>query len=173
MIHVHVLTTRQLFWVAEIGYLLGIILPKASVLLLYGRIFQTNRWRKIVQLGIIFFLTKTVVFLFPTALQCSPVSAAWIRDRDAKCIRVDVLAYTWSAMTILEDVLLIALPIPTLCKMRLGRLKRLDIVAQLGAGSMSGAPPARPRPPLTRRQDLCRHRASLSVPGCSGGCRLG
>ncbi|EQL02812.1 CFEM domain-containing protein [Ophiocordyceps sinensis CO18] len=131
------LTTQQLFWFAEIGYLPGLSLLKVSILLLYGRIFQTDKFLKMVRYGTLFFIAKTIAFIFPAAFQCMPPSAAWSHDPKAKCMNMMAAGYTWSVLGIVEDLVLIFLPIPTLWNLQMSRSKSLCVMGLLSIGSLT------------------------------------
>ncbi|KAM4063762.1 CFEM domain-containing protein [Hirsutella rhossiliensis] len=132
-----VLVLRQLFWIGEIGYLPGLSLLKVSILLLYGRIFQTEKFLKMVRYGTIFLVAKTIAFTFPAAFQCIPPSAAWSHDPHATCINAAAFGYAWSGMSIVEDLLLIALPIPTLWNLQMSRSRCICVTGLLSIGSLT------------------------------------
>ena len=80
------LTTKQLFYVAQIFYKLTINLTKASILLLYLRIF-VQRWFRISS-----YILMTLILAYMVATtgasiwQCNPIAGAWDKSLRPKCI---------------------------------------------------------------------------------------
>ncbi|KAJ6784856.1 hypothetical protein PWT90_10297 [Aphanocladium album] len=133
----HTATIHQIFWVLEIAYLLSITLMKASVVLLMGRVFETPGWRKLTRYSLIILAAKVVAFLFPLVFQCAPVRAVWDPDVEGKCLSLPAMTMVGAGLSISEDLVLMALPIPTLLKLPLDKSRQMLLIGLFGVGSFA------------------------------------
>ncbi|KAM3084076.1 hypothetical protein ACMFMF_001432 [Clarireedia jacksonii] len=123
------------FYIAENIYVVVLGLVKVSILVFYLGIFpqtwfQGMTWGTIVLVG-----TSTATLSFLTIFQCKPVAYFWNRDLHGTCIDINALAYANSAMSIVQDILVVVLPIPVLMKLQLGRKKKLAVLFMFAVGS--------------------------------------
>lgn len=84
----------------------------------------------------IFFAAKIVAFIFPLLLQCNPVSAVWDRSIDGHCINVTAIGYVGAGISITEDLIILALPLPTLWRLQISKTKRLVVAFMFSIGSL-------------------------------------
>lgn len=129
-------TIGQIFWALEIAYLFSITLMKASVMLLMGRIFETSGWRKLTRYSLILLTAKVIAFLLPLILQCAPVSAVWDPNVNGKCLSLPAMTFVGAGLSISEDLILMALPIPTLLKLPLDNRRRAMLIGLFAVGSL-------------------------------------
>lgn len=125
-----------MFWVVEIGYLLILTLIKASIILLFGRIFATPGWQKIVRYSMMFFVAKVTAFMFPLIFQCSPINSIWNRNIQGSCINVTSIGYAGAVFSIIEDLIILALPIRTLWGLQIAKTKRFVVAGMFSIGSL-------------------------------------
>lgn len=123
-------------YIAENIYVVVLGLVKLSVLVFYLDIFPQAWFRYITFAVIAFVSTSTAVLTFLTIFQCKPVAYFWNRDLRGACININALAYANSAMSIVQDVLIVALPIPVLSKLQLGRKKKIGVIFMFALGSL-------------------------------------
>ena len=124
-------------YIAESFYVVTLASTKISVLLLYLRIFphQSVRYAAIATIGMI--AISTTIIFFMTVFSCHPVTFFWNRDiRGGTCINVNKLAYANSAMSIIQDLLIVALPLPVLAKLNMGRKKKIGVGFMFAVGSL-------------------------------------
>lgn len=117
--------------------MVDLALTKISILALYLRIFPNDRFRyaAIATMGLIA-LSTTIIF-FMTIFSCHPVAFFWNRDiRRGTCLNVNRLAYANSAMSIIQDLLIVALPLPVLVKLNMGRKKKIGVGFMFAVGSL-------------------------------------
>jgi hypothetical protein len=110
---------------------------KISVLVLYLRIFphKSVRYAAFATIGMIA-LSTTIIF-FMTVFSCHPVAFFWDRDiRGGTCLNVNKLAYANSAMSIIQDLLIVALPLPVLVKLNMGRNRKIGVGFMFAVGSL-------------------------------------
>lgn len=78
----------------------------------------------------------TIAFFGGVTLQCIPVSAIWTLDENSKCINSTGLIYAGAALSILEDVVYVMLPIPELMRLNLSLKKRAALVFMFALGGL-------------------------------------
>lgn len=78
----------------------------------------------------------TIAFVFAIAFQCVPVSAVWTLAPTAKCIDTNGMILAGAALSITEDLVIIALPIPELLKLNLTLRKRISLMLLFALGSL-------------------------------------
>ncbi|KAK3341982.1 integral membrane protein [Lasiosphaeria hispida] len=128
------LMTLKAFYVAQAFYKLTINLTKASILLLYLRIF-VKKWLRIVcyvLLGII--LTYMVATTASSIWQCTPIPRAWDKSIPGTCISITTNWYANAGFSISTDIIILAIPMYTIYTSRLpgGQKVALMVVFALG-----------------------------------------
>ena len=114
---------------------IGII--KVSILFFYLRVFPRRYFRIQCWLVLGFCLITTVVFALVSVFQCQPVSYVWNKDvRPGKCLNYNTVAWFHAGMNILQDIIIVVLPIQELRTLQLSFRKRLGLYAMFGVGSM-------------------------------------
>lgn len=111
-------------------------IAKVSICALYARVFVDPKFRRKVRFVLYFLTGHFVLYLFLAALQCVPVQSVWDRTIDGHCLNLFAISYTGAAGSILEDILLIIMPIPELMKLQLGRQKKLALGFMFAVGSL-------------------------------------
>ncbi|TIC99197.1 hypothetical protein CH35J_005102 [Colletotrichum higginsianum] len=111
-------------------------IAKVSICALYARVFVDPKFRRKVRFVLYFFTGHFVLYLFLAALQCVPVQSVWDRTIEGRCLNLFAISYTGAAGSILEDILLIIMPIPELMKLQLGRQKKLALGFMFAVGSL-------------------------------------
>ena len=130
----HTNDISQLFYQVQIYYKITINLTKASIVLLYYRIFTTRPFRMccIVVLVVIFIfgcsLTATTIF------QCSPIKKIYIQSTPGTCLSHLNLWRVNALYNILSDVIIIILPFPVLRSLSLARGQFIGLAAILCCG---------------------------------------
>ncbi|KAH6658663.1 hypothetical protein BKA67DRAFT_501427, partial [Truncatella angustata] len=117
----------QIFYTVEIFYTWIKLIAKASILLLYMRVF-TARWFKFACYSCLAYCCVSLtVFTFVIAFQCTPVEAIWNRFVTGSCLNVNAIGYSGAILSVVEDVVLIVLPIPELRKLQISGRKRIGV----------------------------------------------
>lgn len=81
-------------------------------------------------------ICHTLAFVFAISFQCVPVSAVWTLDKNAKCISSSAMVIAGAALSITEDLVIIALPISELLKLNLSLRKRIALMLVFALGSL-------------------------------------
>lgn len=113
-------------------------LVKLSILVSYLRIFpETIRWFRIsIYVTIGFSAGHGMLITLLTAFQCLPVSSIWNISITGKCIDIKSIIYAGTAFSIVDDLLIMTLPIPCFSSLRMGRLKKISIGMMFTIGSL-------------------------------------
>lgn len=78
-----------------------------------------------------------MAFFLTTIFQCHPISFAWNKSiPGGKCINFNAAAWTNAAFNILQDLLIIVLPISELRKLRLETKKKIELYLMFGLGGL-------------------------------------
>jgi len=127
-------TLFTFMWTYEILYTLVQMFTKLAILLLYYRIFSQS-WlqRTVIGCGIFVILqgiayTSTIIFL------CTPVAFSYNKQLEGTCGNPLPLILSGAIATLVEDVGIIILPIPSILKLSLRREKKIGIVVILCIG---------------------------------------
>lgn len=115
-------------YVAENIYVWILPSTKISILFFYLRVFphEPMRFAFWAVIGITTLATVTISVL--TIFQCHPVSYFWDKDiHSGRCLNLNALAYANAGMSIIEDVFIVALPIPIIARLKMSRSKKFGI----------------------------------------------
>ncbi|KFY03335.1 hypothetical protein O988_01566 [Pseudogymnoascus sp. VKM F-3808] len=127
--------TFKLFYVAQAFYKITINLTKASILLLYLRIFIQRPFRIIcyVMLGII--SSYMVATFFSSVFQCTPIPRAWDKTIHGTCISIPKNWYANAGFSIATDFIILVLPMPILYKSRLPSNQKVALMFVFALGA--------------------------------------
>ncbi|KAF3808056.1 hypothetical protein GCG54_00012635 [Colletotrichum gloeosporioides] len=126
--------TLKLFYVAQIFYKITINLTKASILLLYLRIFVQRYFRILCHTLLSIILAYMVATSASSIWQCTPIPRAWDKTIPGTCISLTMNWYANAGFSIATDILIMALPQHVLWKSKLpiNQKKALMVVFALG-----------------------------------------
>ncbi|KZL72805.1 integral membrane protein, partial [Colletotrichum tofieldiae] len=116
---------------------LGIISAKSSICAFYLRIFIDRKFRLVTYLFFMVMMIHGLLHLFLIVFQCVPIRGIWDRSIDSRCLNVLMIGYTGAAGVILEDIVLIIMPVPELMKLQLKPEKKLALSLIFGLGSFA------------------------------------
>jgi hypothetical protein len=111
-------------------------LAKFSILLLYLRIFPDKKFRLVTKIAIGWMVCQTIAFVIVVSFQCTPVDAVWDISVHGKCINSQAFVYTAAGFSILEDIVIMLLPIWELKDLRLDLRKRIALGFMFALGSL-------------------------------------
>lgn len=127
----------QLFYVVQQLYILIQVFAKISILLFFSRIFPARWFQLTVRCSIAFLLIHGLVFLLVIVFQCTPISSTWDRSNpDRKCLNVTAIGYAGAVLSIVEDLVILVLPIPELVKLQLNIRKKIALGFMFSLGSL-------------------------------------
>lgn len=125
----------RFLWIYEILYIFVQGTSKLSVLMLYYRIFP-QPWLRRVCIGYsVFILCHLIGFLFPVVFSCNPIALVYDKSiTGGKCLDNHAIALAGAIFSIVEDLTIITLPIPSILKLRLSIRKKVSVVFAMGVG---------------------------------------
>lgn len=130
---------RHTVYIAEITYIATLALTKASIVAMYLRIFWAYPPFKVAcHAALAFILLPSAAVLLATIFSCRPVAYFWDRDLRPRgtCTDVTALAYANSALAMAQDLLLIALPIGMLWRLKMSQGRKCYIAVMFAVGSL-------------------------------------
>ncbi|GJC93344.1 CFEM domain-containing protein [Colletotrichum higginsianum] len=126
-----------LIYAAEIVYVFVLLLAKLSLVVFYLRIFTVRKFRIAAYILIGFLVVGQVVIGFLTIFSCHPIELFWNRDiHTGGCLDVNQLAYANSALAIIQDLIILALPIAMLPGLQMSRNKKISVAMVFLLGSV-------------------------------------
>lgn len=123
----------------ELFYFMTLGVSKTTVLLFYLRVFPQPGLKNTC------FITIGVVLLFTLAsvlagiFHCWPIEHGWTRwtgETEGKCFSFNVFAWAHAIISIVLDIFILALPIPTLAKLQMGRRKKINLFIMFSLGTL-------------------------------------
>ncbi|KIN06776.1 hypothetical protein OIDMADRAFT_65100, partial [Oidiodendron maius Zn] len=127
----------KLYYVSQILYLLVLHMTKASILLLFLRIFPDRHFRLVTKICLGWLVSLTAAFTIAIALQCVPASVIWDTNVKGRCINSMVLIYAAAAFSIFEDIVIILLPVRELRNLNLRSGKKFSVIFVFVFGSFA------------------------------------
>ncbi|KAK4233341.1 hypothetical protein C8A03DRAFT_48087 [Achaetomium macrosporum] len=124
-------------WVTQVSYIAAIILTKMTILCFFMHVFLSRVFR-FVCIGtlvhcVLFIVTTTIA----AVLACIPVQyawSAWTGSGEGVCFENNAFWWAHSATNIATDLWILALPIPQLLKLQLGRRKKIYLILMFSVG---------------------------------------
>ncbi|KAI5785832.1 hypothetical protein EDC01DRAFT_729420 [Geopyxis carbonaria] len=129
-------------YVLPMIYTLGVLLIKLSLLLSYRRLFQHSpRLQRLIRLFIFLQITFTAGCLLGYAFMCAPPRAWWDFARRADACpsfqRTTVIYVTMRSAVVAWDVVVLALPIPTVWRLDIPRRQRAALAGVFALGAIA------------------------------------
>ncbi|RDW65585.1 hypothetical protein BP5796_10277 [Coleophoma crateriformis] len=135
--HFDKLKAMEFFILSQIFYKITINLTKASIVLLYLRIFPDQRFRQICRGLLVLTALYGTATTLATVFQCGPfVTKAWdTSNSNGTCINTTGFWYANAGFNILADLIILVLPIRTLCKLHMPTGPKLAVIAVFALGA--------------------------------------
>ncbi|TQN69557.1 Satratoxin biosynthesis SC1 cluster protein 4, partial [Colletotrichum shisoi] len=127
----------QIFYAQQLLYIFVQVFAKASICCFYSRVFTNKRFQLVIKCFLVFLFSQGLLFLFLLAFQCVPVRSVWDRSVEGRCFDTAAISYGGAACSILEDFILIIMPLPELLKLELSKRKKSALVFMFGIGSFA------------------------------------
>lgn len=127
---------QQLYYISQILYVFILPLAKMSILFLYLRIFPSKSFRLATYMTMAWLLVQTIAFAFVVLFQCTPVGSYWDITIPGKCIHSQAFVYAAAGLTILEDLIIMFLPVMELKALKLDLKKKSALAFMFALGSL-------------------------------------
>lgn len=100
---------------------------KTSLVLFYLEIFKTRKFQITAYVFLGYLVVNSLVIFFIAIFACSPVSSFWNRDIKGKCIDIQGAAYANSASAIVQDIILLILPLVFIRNLQMKRYRKIAV----------------------------------------------
>jgi hypothetical protein len=111
-------------------------LIKISLVIFYLDIFDSPRFRITAYIVLVYIVTTSIVSFLITIFVCRPVSFYWNRDIEGKCMDPQVIAYACSACAIVQDLILLILPLAFIRNLQMMRHRKIGAILMFSIGSL-------------------------------------
>ncbi|KAG7416557.1 Satratoxin biosynthesis SC1 cluster protein 4 [Fusarium oxysporum f. sp. raphani] len=126
-----------MFYATQMLYVLIQVSAKGSLLAFYARVFTSRKFRLWTWITVGFLVGHGAIFLGLVIFQCRPIASIWDRNLEPKCINLPALGYAGAITSIVEDIVILILPIPELLKLQLNRGKKIALLLMFSIGSFA------------------------------------
>lgn len=118
-------------------YVMTIGFIKVSLLFFYLRVFPKKSLRIACWATMAFCAATTVAFTLVTIFQCHPIIYVWNKDlKGGRCVNYNSAAWANAGINIVQDIIIILLPMNELRHLQLNRKKKIGMYAMFGVGSL-------------------------------------
>ena len=124
-------------YASEILYGPTIGVVKISTLLLFARIFTSQRFKHLLWAVGLFITTYSAAMALIMTFQCQPIKSLWDPSVKGTCIDRTGVWIVMGSMNVLTDILLLCLPLPQLWRLQMARNKKLQTIGIFSIGSLS------------------------------------
>lgn len=127
----------KLMFSVEFTYAISATFPKLAIVLLYLSIFVSKWARTVSRLTGVFIVAHLIVMVAGSFILCRPINFRWDRSRpNGTCIDIPSAYRYINIPNLVSDIILIALPIPTMLKLQVSTFRKVAIYFTLTAGSL-------------------------------------
>jgi hypothetical protein len=125
------------FWASIWLYNLSLTFTKVSILLQYLRIFPTRRFRIVCCVVLGFVILYGLWTFLGSVFICTPVSFFWDTTvPGGKCMNELVVWFTNAGVNILQDILILLLPMPVIRRLSIPKLQKKALTAIFALGGL-------------------------------------
>jgi hypothetical protein len=83
-----------------------------------------------------FIASHGVAFVIVLIFQCQPISSIWDRTITGKCVDLTAVGYSGAVFSIVEDLVILVLPISELNTLSFTMKKRISLMLMFSIGSL-------------------------------------
>ncbi|ETS77403.1 hypothetical protein PFICI_11277 [Pestalotiopsis fici W106-1] len=127
----------QLFYAAQILYITVQLSAKVSIALLFFRLFPARWMRLTLKIFTAFMIGHGLIFVMVVIFQCWPIYSIWDKTVSGKCVDITAVGYVGAALSIVEDIFLVLLPITELRKLQVSQRQRVLLSLMFAIGSFA------------------------------------
>ena len=129
--------THQSNFATSLFYFPIMAMVKTSTLLLFGRIFQAQKFHRILWAVGLFISVYSIISVIIMIFPCRPLKGAWDPTIKSECIDLSTPVIFMGSMNVLTDLLLLCLPLPQLWKLQMRRGTKIQLIGIFSIGSLS------------------------------------
>ncbi|KXH33044.1 hypothetical protein CSIM01_05179 [Colletotrichum simmondsii] len=127
----------MIIYVLQMLYIFVQGFAKISIACFYYRVFTGKTFRLKINIFLIFLTTRSLMFLLLVIFQCTPIQSIWNRAIPSQCLNLSAISSGGAACSILEDIVLIVLPVPELLRLQLDKKKKAALFGMFALGSFA------------------------------------
>ncbi|KAM0818423.1 putative Extracellular membrane protein CFEM domain-containing protein [Seiridium cardinale] len=127
----------QLFYVAQLLYIMIQISAKISIACLFIRLFPARWIRLTLKIFITFMLGHGTIFIMVIIFQCWPIYSIWDKNVPGHCVDITIVGFVGAGISIVEDIILIILPVAELRKLQVTTRQRVVLFAIFAIASFA------------------------------------
>jgi hypothetical protein len=86
--------------------------------------------------SLVFIITSSLGLFLATIMACIPIQGFWNRDLPRKCLDINALAYSTSGIALLQDIIILILPLTCVRKLNISRYKKLAVGLMFTIGTL-------------------------------------
>ena len=115
-------------WTIQIIFACAISVTRFSLLIFYHRLFPVKRFTILAVIIGAILIVWWIGFLFAIVFSCRPIARYWNKAIVDRCINERTLSWGITGSELGVNVIMLVLPIPWLCDLRLASSKKLAII---------------------------------------------
>lgn len=123
-------------YLCEVFYVVTIALIKLSIIFFYLRIFPKRSFRTSCWLLMTFCTASAITFSVVTVFQCRPIQFVWKKDAGGKCLNYNAATFANASVNIIQDILILFIPISEVRHLQLTRKKKIGMYAMFSVGGL-------------------------------------
>ncbi|KAH9219605.1 hypothetical protein DL95DRAFT_457276 [Leptodontidium sp. 2 PMI_412] len=127
----------KMIYVAENICIFQLAIPKLSILIFYLHSIPNEGFRRAVYTTMCLIVISTTILSTLSVVGCYPIPSFWDRDIKGHCLDINAVAYSVGGLSIVQDLVIIALPMLVLKDMRLPRREKAMVLFMFAVGSSS------------------------------------
>lgn len=126
-------------FISSAFYLISILGYRLALLLMYLRLFGSNKRFKYATWAVLFFVTGYLSCNIITLIfGCTPITKYWKPEEPGHCIVLVKADHAYGSMNVVSDVLLFLLPLPMVWRLQLSRREKLGLCLVFMSGILYG-----------------------------------
>ncbi|KAK8115379.1 hypothetical protein PG999_007448 [Apiospora kogelbergensis] len=134
--HENHMQSLKYFWLDQIAYKACLNLTKASILLLYLRIFGNVKWfRWLCTVLTAIVATYCAISVTVTIFQCTPVTRVYDKTVAGRCIDNSKFWFANAGFSIATDLVILFMPLPMVYVLQLPRVQKAALMAVFTLGA--------------------------------------
>ena len=118
----------------EVLYNPAMITVKFSILLLYHRIFQNRKFKRLLWAVAAFVLLYTIAGTLVVIFQCAPVHADWDSVKNRRCVDLDAELIAIGVLNSVTDFVILSLPVPLLWRLHNSLAHKIQLAGIFSLG---------------------------------------
>lgn len=135
--HENHMQSLKYFWLDQIAYKACLNLTKASILLLYLRIFGNVKWfRWLCTVLTAIVATYCAISVTVTIFQCTPVTRVYDKTVAGRCIDNSKFWFANAGFSIATDLVILFMPLPMVYVLQLPRVQKAALMAVFTLGAL-------------------------------------